>query len=153
MDNVTAALLGAAIGSLASIIAAVAGPSIAGRATWRREQRRDLREEIANVLSSLMSLLASRRSGSGDQLERHTDAVTAVTRLSVLLGPRESDVEKALNFALDLVSNDKIAAGAAAINALRVVLHEWYRGEIRGKKIGDRYAATLGIALDVETKR
>ncbi|MBH0109797.1 hypothetical protein I6E81_06420 [Salinibacterium sp. NG22] len=147
MDNITAALIGTGVGALTTVAAALVGPSIAARKTTRREHRKDVRDEIANVLLAFMSLLAARRTGSNDQLRVHAEALTAVTRLSVLLGPRELDVEKALDYALDLLSNAKLAAAAAAIEALRVVLHSWYRGEVRGKKIGDLYGEELDVAL------
>jgi len=96
-----------------------------------------------------MSLLALRRSGADAerQYAGHTDAVTAVTRLSVLLGPEELDVASALDYALGLISNEKIAAGAAATESLRVVLHSWYRGEVRGSAIGDLYGEQLERSL------
>lgn len=147
MDNITAALIGTAVGSLATIAAAIAGPSIAARTTFRRQQRRDIRDEIANTLHSFMNLLAVRRTGAADQLLAHAETVTASTRLAVLLGPRELDVERAVDYALELVSNNKYAVGVAATSALRIVLHAWYRGEVKGRKIGDRYGKELESAL------
>lgn len=151
MDNITAALIGTAVGSLATVAAAIAGPSMAGRTASRRQHLRDIRDEIANVLHAFMNLLAVRRTNAADQLLFHSEAVTAITRLAVLLGPRELDIERALDYALSLVSTEKYAAGVAATNALRVVLHAWYRGEIRGKKIGDRYGLELEKALTSAT--
>lgn len=98
-----------------------------------------------------MNLIAVRRMGTVDQMAVHAEAVTAVTRLAVLLDPRELDIECALDYALGLVSNQQYPAGLAATNALRVVLHAWYRGEIHGKKIGDRYGSELSKALERAT--
>jgi len=151
MDNITAALIGTAVGSLTTFAAAIAGPSIAARTASRRQHRQDTRVEIANVLHAFMNLLAVRRVGAADQVFVHAEAVTATTRLAVLLGPRELDIEQALNYALSLVSTQKYAAGVAATDALRVVLHAWYRGEVSGKKIGVRYGAELEKALDLAT--
>lgn len=153
MDNVIAALLGTAFGSLATIGAAIAGPAIAARTSQRHQHRREIREEMARVLHSFMSLLAARRAGSDDQAAAHADAVTAVTRLSVLLGPRELDIASALDYALALVSNQKLAAGVAATDSLRIVLHAWYRGEVKGRAIGDVYGVELEKALRREPIR
>lgn len=151
MDNVTAALLGTVAGSLATIAAAVAGPAISSRASFRHQRQREIREEIARVLHSFLTLLTARRNAGEGQLVAHTDAVTAVTRLAVLLGPRERDVQSALDYALTLVANEKYAAGAAATESLRIVLHAWYRGEVKGKRIGDLYGAELDRALHRRT--
>ena len=147
MDNVIAVLLGTVVGSLATFGAAIAGPAIAARTTFRHQHRREIREEMARVLHSFMTLLESRRVGGENQAAAHADAVTAVTRLSVLLGPSELDVASALDYALGLVSNQKAAAGVAAIESLRAVLHAWYRGEVKGSGIGDLYSVELEKAL------
>jgi len=151
MDPTTAALVGAAIGAGASIIAGTLGPwvkdAIERRARARSELRSLTRNEILSVIAALSALHGVRITRPRDEVyvEHHTAAAVAITRLVLVLPERDrSELQKMLGFALDTISSSESRpVMRVALQSAAWVLEEWFRGSLRGSAVGDAFARTL----------
>tara|TARA_B100000519_G_C14247988_1_gene440864 strand:+ start:973 stop:1458 length:486 start_codon:yes stop_codon:yes gene_type:complete len=157
MDAATAALAGAAIGAAASVLAGLVGPWVRDAANRRARRRDDLRDlqrvELLGVIEALSSLFRSRYVGRRDETfaMQHTTAVVAINRLTVVTERRDRDLERMLAFALETVSDGHPKAAEIALRLSADTLHRWYRGEVRGSKIGDEFGRRLDEELDAAT--
>jgi hypothetical protein len=151
MDPTTAALIGAAIAGGASVIAGTLGPWVLARINRRaeleRERRRDQRREIALVLEAFTDLIRSRHVRRRDEefFRLFNAAGIAANRLLLLVPDRDHDeLQHVLSFTHETVSDStRGAILEVSMRSASMVLDEWYRGKIKGKKIGDEYGRLI----------
>lgn len=145
LDPTTAALAGAIIGAVVTLIAGTVAPLIRDvvdrRARSRSQLRTEQRGEIANVLDAYAQIVRHRQVAGRDPdfLKLATAAEVAATRLSLVSPKRDlKEIRGLLNWALEEAGNQNHSTMVhISLQILAIVLERWYRGELRGKAIGD----------------
>ena len=146
MDSGVAALLGAGIGGLASLLGGFFGPWIrdaATRRSMRREAAEDaIRENVVGAIEAFGKLLKAHQSGAPIDEGLHIAATIGISRVAVLLKPDDVDVSEAMARALNTIDSGS-PAGATAMSVIQAVLPEWIRGELKGEHVLARYEEGL----------
>lgn len=158
LDAGTAALVGALIGASTGLF----GPWLRD-VSERRARRRDFiaderRTEIVRTVEAFALLLKERQReeffGSAPDLSaRHTDAVLAGTRLSILTTQKDWDVARLTEFVVETISDERVVVGEAALGAFHLTVLAWHQGTLRGKKIGDQFSETYKRLLAERVKK
>lgn len=150
MDPGVAALIGALVGGVSSLLAGFFGPWLKealSRKTQQRESlRTQLRVEIASVVEAYGSLFRARQREGRiglDPATAHILAATAAARVGLLLDQSESEVDKVMGRALNSIMFQDTAKGAIALSCMQRVVLEWYRGEIPAQSVSDQYFAAV----------
>lgn len=149
MDPAIAALIGASVGAVASVLAGLVGPWIRESESRRARRRDDLRElqrlEVLAVIEAFSNLYRLRYLGIRDEsfAAQHTAAIVAINRLAIVTEARDRDLERMAGFALDAVADGHPKAAEVSLRLATETLHRWYRRELRGERIGDYFQDRL----------
>lgn len=152
MDSGWAVVIGALVGSAASIIAAVLGPYWTAKREHmhaREEQRRDdIRTSLTGTIDGLSRMMVFHQHGQGTS--GFLPTLDSITRLGLAIDSVDGPIEDLALKTMHAVQHGSLLESSAALGAFQTTAHAWYRGDIHGDQIYATFAANKaqGEAFD-----
>lgn len=145
MDSGWAVVIGAVVAFAGSIIGSVFGPYWTAQRehTRRREEQRrdDIRAALTGTIDGLGRMLMYRHHNEGSSAFLPT--IDSITRLGLAIDSAEGPIEDLALQTMNVIQTGDIYQSGAALAAYQTTAHHWYRGDIRGDQVRQRYAAEL----------
>jgi len=147
MDPTVAALIGAALGAIATATV----PLMTTRARKREVADERRRSDTVALLDVMIRLLKARRLDEWRRFtETHSEAVVALQRLLINADSRDAKhLQMMGNFALESISNEEnVALAEVGVEAMSEVLSRWCRRELKGNAIANAYEPAMQVQFE-----
>jgi hypothetical protein len=154
MDAGLAALIGAGIGAITSLLGSFFGPWLRDVATAKAKRKEDarlaLRTELIATIEAFGNVLRARHEHT-ELNPRGIAAGVAVTRVALLLESDEKNVEQLLSLTQNVLRDPDLKVAEAGMMQMQLLVHRWFRGDIAASRLIVAFAHNMNVVLGLPT--